>query len=194
MPVLVGIPPLLDVIHTSRNGPLMRFHVVRLWLTPSAAGRPDNELGESRWAPSSIPTPRRSTSSPPNQAVSPDTVAPATASAMARPSGDVWSPRRIIQLIANNTRTKMLPHPWTRPTNFARVSGGIASQSSVPGMTAATPATAPERPDEGSRSARFPTTTSSRNHGSSTASRRVTGPTPPERSVWPRRGRSGSEL
>jgi hypothetical protein len=53
----------------------------------SAAGRPLRELGASRCAPSSTPTPRRSTSSPPSQPVIVAIPPPSAARAMASVGG-----------------------------------------------------------------------------------------------------------
>src|ERR687893_500194 len=54
---------------------------------PAPAGSSDRELGESRWAPSSTPTPRRSTNSPPSQPVTRAMTAPVRPETMAPVGG-----------------------------------------------------------------------------------------------------------
>src|SRR4051794_14276726 len=89
---------------------------------------PDNELGALTFAPSSTPTPRRSTSSPPSQPVTsaiPTATAEITIGTVPGASG---APRRSHQLTAKSPTTTTLPPPCSRPMRFARVPAGGAGK------------------------------------------------------------------
>src|SRR3954463_15830077 len=72
---------------------------------------PPSELGASRCAPSSTPTPRRSTSSPPSQPVTTASAIPETESAIAEEDGFRGLRRRANQLAPNNPVTRTFPNP-----------------------------------------------------------------------------------
>src|SRR5215210_4869352 len=65
---------------------------------PAPAGNPERELGESRWAPSSTPTPSRSTNSPPNQPVTTAITTPVSPATMAPVGSTSGLSRRSTQL------------------------------------------------------------------------------------------------
>src|SRR6185436_8353797 len=97
---------------------------------------PARELCAFRFAPSSTPTLSRSTSSPPNQPVTPASANPmndsANAAVLGVYGGTCGALYRRYQLPRNSNRTTTFPRPWSKPTDLARVSFGIASQSMRP--------------------------------------------------------------
>src|SRR5438270_12746368 len=105
----------------------------------SVAGRPDKELGASRCAPRSTPTPNLSTNSPPNQPVTSARTTAINDSAKAVVPGLAGSGLRRNQLMINNSTTTTFPIPCQRPIAFALVPDGIANQSMRPNTAASRP-------------------------------------------------------
>src|SRR5436305_3765121 len=102
----------------------------------SVADCPERELGALRFAPSSTPTPSRSTSSPPSQPVTNARTTPTIERIYAMMDGLACAFSRMSQLTMNNTTMTTLPTPCHRPSVLARVPAGIASQSIRPKMAA----------------------------------------------------------
>ncbi len=99
----------------------------------------DKELGALTCAPSSTPTPSRSTSSPPNQPATTAITTAAKERARASPVGVAGSGRRSIQLPAKSSTTKTFKPPCHNPTALARVLLGIPIQSISPNTAAKSP-------------------------------------------------------
>src|SRR5206468_13131920 len=97
------------------------------------------EFGAFRFAPSSTPTPSRSTSSPPSQPPNRDSPSPINDSTLANISGRSGSVRRSHQLPRNNRTTTNIVIPWVNPIVLARVPFGIAYQSINPNGAANKP-------------------------------------------------------
>src|SRR5215510_661420 len=122
----------------------------------SVAGCPDSELGALRFAPLSTPTPRRSTSSPPNQPVTSASPAPNSESANGNRPGFGGLGERNSQLTTNRNMTTTLPRPCHSPIVLALVSEGIASQSINPKSAAASPPMIPAAIIQKEISSHFP--------------------------------------
>ena len=99
----------------------------------------EREFGALRLAPSSTPTPSRSTSSPPNHPAIIAITTAANDSANARLLGDAGSGRRKSQLPANKRTTSTFKPPCHSPTALARVLLGIPIQSISPKTAARRP-------------------------------------------------------
>src|SRR2546430_9357279 len=114
-------------------GPDVRFYDARRTGTGRGVSFsiffPDRELGALRLAPSSTPTPMRSTSSPPNQPATTAITTAAKENARDRLSGDAGSGRRNTQLTANRKTTSTFKPPCHSPTTLARVLLGMPNQS-----------------------------------------------------------------
>src|SRR4051812_38338668 len=107
------------------------------------AARLESELGASRLAPGSTPTPRRSTSSPPSQPVTSAPSTPTSCKRRGRPVGAPGVSRRSHQAMANRTTMMTLPRPWAVAIPLARVPEGIAAQSMAPKIAASKPVMMP---------------------------------------------------
>src|SRR5262245_60325741 len=132
----------------SRQGKMRRFDgasflVCCSLLYLSTTARPDSELGALRFAPSSTPTPIRSTNSPPNQPVTSASNAPASESITGNAPGLGGLGKRASQLAMNKSITTTLPKPCHIPIALALVPLGIASQSINPKSAAASPPMTP---------------------------------------------------
>src|SRR6185312_3656574 len=99
----------------------------------------DNELGALRCAPSSTPTPSRSTSSPPNQPATRAMITAAKERARPSPPGVAGSGRRRNQLPAKSSTTRTFKPPCHNPIALARVLLGIPIQSISPKTAAKSP-------------------------------------------------------
>src|SRR5438128_318364 len=103
----------------------------------------DKELGASKCAPASTPTPRRPTSSPPSQPVTRAIPTPRKDRTNAPAGGAAGMGRRRNQLTINRRVTRTLPAPCNNPIDLARVPSGMASQSRNPNTAAANPPITP---------------------------------------------------
>src|SRR5947209_18974711 len=102
----------------------------------SEADCPERELGGFGFAPPATPHASRSTSSPPSQPVTNARTTPTIERIYAMMDGLACAFSRMSQLTMNNTTMTTLPTPCHRPSVFARVPAGIASQSIRPKMAA----------------------------------------------------------
>src|SRR4051812_24928806 len=98
-----------------------------------------NEFGAFRCAPSSTPTPSRSTNSPPNQPPRPASANPMIESRLAVVEGCSGRLYLIPQLPTKSSRTRTFVNPCIKPILLARVPDGIAAQSISPNGAAITP-------------------------------------------------------
>src|SRR5207248_8437695 len=88
----------------------------------------ESELGASKLASSSTPTPNRSTNSPPSQAVTRAIAIATKESTIGAAPGAAGEGSRKYQSTTKSTTTTTFPSPCHKPIDLARVPLGIASQ------------------------------------------------------------------